>query len=32
MLELVEHPVAVNPTKRLRDLAEQRCWPIKIWR
>lgn len=32
MLELVEHPVAVNPTRRLRMLAEQRCWPIKVWR
>jgi HAD superfamily hydrolase (TIGR01490 family) len=32
MLELVEHPVAVNPTRRLRSLAEWRCWPIKVWR
>lgn len=32
MLELVEHPIVVNPTQRLRSLAEQRCWPIKVWR
>ena len=28
LLELVGHPVAVNPDKELRDLAEERQWPI----
>ena len=28
MLEAVGHPVAVNPEPELRDLAEERCWPI----
>jgi len=28
MLELVGHPVAVNPEKELRKIAEEREWPI----
>jgi hypothetical protein len=28
MLEAVGHPVAVNPEPELRDLAEERGWPI----
>jgi HAD superfamily hydrolase (TIGR01490 family) len=28
LLELVGHPVVVNPDKELRDLAEEREWPI----
>jgi HAD superfamily hydrolase (TIGR01490 family) len=28
LLELVEHPVAVDPDPRLRAVAEQRQWPI----
>lgn len=28
LLELVGHPVVVNPDKELRDLAEERQWPI----
>ncbi|HUW09489.1 MAG TPA: HAD family hydrolase [Anaerolineae bacterium] len=30
-LERVGHPVAVNPHRRLRRLAEQRGWPIESW-
>jgi HAD superfamily hydrolase (TIGR01490 family) len=29
MLEMVGHPVAVNPEKELRKVAEERDWPIK---
>jgi HAD superfamily hydrolase (TIGR01490 family) len=29
LLELVGHPVAVNPRRRLRRLARQRRWPIR---
>jgi len=29
LLELVGHPVAVNPGRRLRQLARQRRWPIQ---
>jgi HAD superfamily hydrolase (TIGR01490 family) len=28
LLELVDHPVAVDPDSRLRDIAERRQWPI----
>ena len=28
MLEAVGHPVAVNPDRELRDLAEERGWPV----
>jgi HAD superfamily hydrolase (TIGR01490 family) len=28
LLELVDHPVAVDPDPRLRDIAERRQWPI----
>ena len=31
-LECVGHPVVVNPDRRLRRLAGQRGWPIRIWR
>jgi putative phosphoserine phosphatase/1-acylglycerol-3-phosphate O-acyltransferase len=31
MLERVGQPVAVNPDRRLRRLAEQRGWPIEAW-
>jgi HAD superfamily hydrolase (TIGR01490 family) len=31
MLELVGHPVAVNPDVRLRRLATRRGWPIVDW-
>jgi len=31
MLERVGHPVAVNPDRRLRRLAERRGWPIESW-
>jgi len=30
-LERVGHPVAVNPDRRLRRLAERRGWPIESW-
>ena len=29
MMEAVGHPVAVNPDKELRELAEARDWPIE---
>jgi len=32
MLERVGQPVAVNPDRRLRRLAEQRGWPIEVWK
>ncbi|MFO7875197.1 MAG: HAD family hydrolase [Desulfovermiculus sp.] len=28
LLELVEHPVAVDPDQKLRDVAESRHWPV----
>jgi hypothetical protein len=28
MMEMVGHPVAVNPDKELRKIAEEREWPI----
>jgi len=31
MLELVGHPVAVNPRRALRVVAERRGWPIMRW-
>ncbi len=31
MLELVGHPVAVNPRRALRRVAEERGWPIVRW-
>ena len=31
-LESVGHPVAVNPDRRLKKLAESRGWPIHNWR
>lgn len=31
LLECVGHPVAVNPDRRLRKLAERRGWPIRVW-
>lgn len=30
-LESVGHPVAINPDRRLRKLAESRGWPIHTW-
>ena len=32
MLQLVGHPVAVNPSRRLESLARRRGWPIVKWR
>ena len=32
MLECVGHPIAANPDRRLRRLAQQRHWPIVTWR
>lgn len=32
MLELVGHPVLVNPEPRLRAVSEQRKWPVESWR
>ena len=32
LLESVGHPVAVNPDRRLRKLAQRNGWPIRIWR
>ncbi len=32
MLSVVGHPVAVNPDKALRKIAEDRKWPIRIFR
>jgi phosphoserine phosphatase len=29
LLELVGHPIAVNPDTRLRRLAQKRSWPIE---
>ena len=31
LLERVGHPVAVNPDRRLRELAQQRGWPIEYF-
>ena len=31
LLELVDHPVAVNPDPRLRRLATRRGWPIQMF-
>ena len=31
MMELVGHPVAVNPDGPLRDVAHERAWPIVIF-
>ena len=28
LLELVDKPVAVDPDEQLREIAEQRCWPV----
>lgn len=32
MLSAVGHPVAVNPDKALRRIAEEKSWPIRIFR
>ena len=32
LLETVTHPVAVDPEKALRQIAERRRWPIITWR
>lgn len=32
MLSVVGHPVAVNPDKALRKIAEERDWPVRIFR
>lgn len=32
MFELVAHPVAVNPTQKLAELAERRGWQVVDWR
>ena len=31
LLEAVGHPVAVNPQKGLRKIAEERGWPVRRW-
>jgi len=31
LLEMVGHPVVVNPDPRLRKHAEERNWPIVDW-
>lgn len=31
LLEAVGHPVAVNPQRALRRIAEDRGWPIEVW-
>ena len=31
LLECVEHPVAVNPDRRLRWIAQKHGWPVKAW-
>jgi HAD superfamily hydrolase (TIGR01490 family) len=31
LLELVAHPVAINPDRKLARLADQRGWPIHRW-
>ena len=31
MLECVGHPVAVNPGRRMREIAGRRGWPIERW-
>jgi phosphoserine phosphatase len=31
LLEMVGHPVVVNPDPRLRKRAEERGWPIEDW-
>lgn len=31
MLQTVGHPVAVNPSKRLRKLATEMIWPVRKW-
>lgn len=31
LLESVGHPVAVNPSPRLRDIAARRGWPVEQW-
>lgn len=32
LLEIVEHPIAVNPHRSLHKIARQRRWPILRWR
>lgn len=32
MLELVGHPVAINPDRRLEKIAAQRGWPMERWK
>jgi HAD superfamily hydrolase (TIGR01490 family) len=31
MLQVVGHPVAVNPSRRLRKIAQRQGWPIRRW-
>lgn len=31
MLDSVAHPRAVNPSRRLKSIAQQNCWPISHW-
>jgi HAD superfamily hydrolase (TIGR01490 family) len=31
LLEAVGHPVAVNPQKKLKRLADERGWPVRYW-
>lgn len=32
LLQAVGHPVAVNPQRKLRRIAEKRGWPVRYWR
>ncbi|MEW6553126.1 MAG: HAD-IB family hydrolase [Actinomycetota bacterium] len=32
LLEAVGHPVAVNPQRALRRIAEERRWPVEYWK
>ncbi len=32
LLQAVGHPVAVNPQRKLRLIAEERGWPVRYWR
>ena len=32
LLEAVRYPVVINPDPRLSTIAEQRQWPIEVWR
>lgn len=31
LLDIVEHPIAVNPHRSLKKIAEKRAWPVMNW-